>query len=181
MKRAAGTLHGGAARLGGAGILGLALLAFCASFYLSTVEPARLRLQALRSELAQAARGRLPPPLADDPDQSREALGAFYAFFPPSTQLSAQMRKVYQAAQAQAVALEQGEYRASRDSVGRLVRYQISLPMKGSYTQVRKFVSAVLVEVPQLSLESIQFERQAVGDPKVQARVRLVMFLGRPS
>jgi hypothetical protein len=35
--------------------------------------------------------------------------------------------------------------------------------------------------MPTVSLEQVQFERQKVGDPLVDARVRLVIYLGRSS
>lgn len=171
------SIHRLASGLGISGILGLGLLAFSAAFYASTLAPERSRLEELRLEAAQRERKR-PPMLEEDPAYSREALGAFYSFFPPSDHLVDQIRKIYDAAERQSVQLEQGDYRASKDSMGRLVRYQISLPLKGSYTQVRKFVAAALQDLPNLSLESIQFERQRVGDPVVEAKVRLVMYLG---
>lgn len=169
-----------AAWLGVPGILGLGLLAFSGAFYFSAFSPESARLEELRAEMARRERKRLPT-LDEDPGYSREALGAFYGFFPPSNQLSDQIRKIYSAAENQSVQLEQGEYRATKDSVGQLMRYQISLPIKGSYTQVRKFVAAVLVDIPNLSIDSIQFERQRVGDPTVEARVKLVMYLGQES
>lgn len=165
------------AALGWPGILGLGLLAFCAAFYASTVGPGQARLGELRAEAARQDRKR-PPTLDEDPGYSREALNAFYAFFPPGNHLSEQIGKIYRAAQGQALQLERGDYRATSDGAGQLTRYQISLPLKGSYTQVRKFVAAVLVDVPHLSLESIQFERQRAGDPAVEARVKFVMYLG---
>lgn len=172
------SIHRLASGLGVSGILGLGLLAFSVAFYASTLAPERSRLEELRLEAVQHERKR-PSTLDEDPGYSREALGAFYSFFPPSNHLADQIRKIYDAAERQSVQLEQGDYRAAKDSVGRLVRYQISLPIKGSYTQVRKFVAAVLQDLPNLSLESIQFERQRAGDPTVEAKVRLVMYLGQ--
>jgi len=180
MKTLSRSLNRLVAGLGMPGILGLGLLAFCAAFYASTLAPQRTHLEELRLEADRRERKR-PPTLDEDPGYSREALGAFYSFFPPSNHLSDQIRKIYAAAERQNVQLEQGDYRASKDSAGELVRYQISLPLKGSYTQIRKFIAAVLSDLPNVSLESIQFERQRVGDPTVEAKIKLVMFLGRRS
>jgi len=166
--------------LGMPGILGLALIVFSSGFYFSTYSPEQLRLEELRLDLTRRD-GKNPRTLEEDPGYSREALGAFYGFFPPSNHIADQMRKVYGAAGRQGLRLERGEYRAVKDSVGKLVRYQATLPLKGTYPQVRKFVASVLVEVPNLSLESIQFERQRVGDPTVEAKVKLVLYLGQRS
>lgn len=174
------TLNELASMLGGLGILGLGILAFSSAFFFSTLQPTRYELERFRAEAARLDRKR-PPTIDEDPGYSREALGAFYAFFPASNRLSGELRKIYQAAERHAVQLEQAEYRVAHDSATKLVRYQISLPLKGTYTQVRKFLAAALSEIPHLALESVQFERQRVGDTALEARVMLVMFLGTES
>jgi hypothetical protein len=42
-------------------------------------------------------------------------------------------------------------------------------------------VDGALIDVPTLSLDSIQFERQKVGDASVDAKVKLVVYLGQRS
>jgi hypothetical protein len=91
------------------------------------------------------------------------------------------LAKIYGAAERQSLKLEQGEYRAVADNVSKLTHYQVMLPVKGTYPQVRKFVASALTEVPNLSLESIQFERQKVSDTIVDAKIKMVLYLGRRS
>jgi len=57
----------------------------------------------------------------------------------------------------------------------------MSLPLKGEYQAMRRFLSDLRAEIPIVSLEQVQFERQKVGDPLVDAKVRLVIFLGKSS
>lgn len=180
MQSLANSLHRTAASLGGTGVLGVGVLVFCGAFYVSTLQPAEQHLSEVHAQLARQGRQR-PPVLDEDPAYSREALGSFYAFFPPSEHLSDQIRKIYAVAEKQSFQLEQGEYRASRDNTGRLLRYQISLPIRGNYTQVRKFLAGVLADVPYLSVESIQFERHRASETTVDAKVKLVMYLGSRS
>ena len=61
------------------------------------------------------------------------------------------------------------------------MRYQFTLPVRGTYPQIRKFVDGALADVPALSLDSIQFERRKIGDATVDAKLKLVVFLGRGS
>ena len=57
----------------------------------------------------------------------------------------------------------------------------MTLPLKGEYPQIRRFLAALPAELPIVALENVQFERQKVADPNVEARIRLVLFLGRES
>ncbi len=180
MKRLQTMIVYGVESLGWPGILGLGLLVFIAAFYFSTFRPEQMRLEELRSEVSKLEDKRARAP-CEEPKTSGEKLTAFYGFFPPSDHIADLLGKIYGAAEQQALKLEQGEYRAVRDNVGRLTHYQITLPVKGTYPQVRKFVAAALAEVPNLSLDSIQFERQKVGDSTVDAKVKLVLYLGQRS
>jgi hypothetical protein len=65
--------------------------------------------------------------------------------------------------------------------VGRVMRYQVTLPVRGTYPQIRKFVDGALAQVPALSLDGIQFERRNIGDATVDAKIKFVVYLGKKS
>lgn len=75
------------------------------------------------------------------------------------------------------LSLEKGEYRLLRDAQFPLARYQITLPVSGSYAQVRGFVNEVLDRVPSAALEDLTMKRESIGAPQLESRVRLVLFL----
>jgi hypothetical protein len=180
MKRLHAMIAYGAEILGWPGILGLGLLAFVGGFYFSTYHPEQMRLDNLRSEASTVEEKRAQAG-GDGPKTSGDKLTAFYGFFPPSDHVADLLGKLYGIADKESVKLEQGDYRAVRDTVGKLTHYQVTFPIKGTYSQVRKFVAAALAEVPNLTLESIQLERQKVGDSMVDAKVKLVLYLGQRS
>ncbi len=179
MKRLQAMIVYGLESLGWPGVLGLGLLVFVAAFYFSTFRPEQIRLADLQSEVLTLAEKRARA--GEEPKTPGDKLDAFYGYFPATGHIADLLGKIFGAADQQALKLERGEYRAVRDNVGRLTHYQVTLPVKGAYTQVRKFVAAALAEVPNLSLESIQFERQKVGDSTVEAKVKLVLYLGQRS
>ena len=84
-------------------------------------------------------------------------------------------------AERDGLALEQADYKAERGPTGKLVRFQMNLPLRGEYQTIRRFLSDLRAEIPIVSLEQVQFERQKIGDTLVDAKVRLVIFLGRTS
>jgi len=67
------------------------------------------------------------------------------------------------------------------DKVGKLVRYQMTLPVKGEYPQIRKFLTDLPGALPAVALENVQFERQKIADPNVEAKIRLVLYMERAS
>ena len=177
MKRLHAMVGYAAERLGWPGVLGLGLLVFIAGFYFSAFRPEQMRVEDLRKQVAKLA-DRRTRAAAEEPKTASEKLNAFYGYLPPSNQIADLLEKIYGAADRQKLRLEQGEYRAVKDNVTKLTHYQVMLPVRGTYPQVRKFVAAALAEVPNLSLESIQFERQKIGDATVDAKVKLVLYLG---
>jgi len=172
--------------LGWPGVLGIALLAMAAGLYLSLVEPTREQLRqtrqaatTLRQEILQADRD-----LKGEARTPAEQLAQFYRLFPDEKDLPIWLGKIFTAAQGQGLVLEQGEYKTSRTSLGtgggdddRLLRYEISLPVKGEYPQIRRFLAGLAKDVPIAGLEHIQFERQKVGTAQVDCKIMLVLFL----
>ena len=85
---------------------------------------------------------------------------------------------MYAAAAAQKLVLEQGEYRLSSDKTGKLARYQVTLPVKGSYLQIRQFVDQALIDVPVATLDDINFKREAIGATQLEARIKFTLYGG---
>ena len=165
-------------RLRWPGITGLVLLAFAVSFYVVAVHPARVRLQWLAAERAQlAARLGSRGNEAARPSE-RGQLSNFYAFFPLTGAVPELLGEIARAAQRNRLTLDKGEYRLSKDKDFRLARYQVTLPVRGSYAQVRGFVNNVLDAVPAAALEELTLKREVIGDPDLEARVRFTLFLG---
>lgn len=168
--------------VGWPGVVAVALWAMLAGLYLSVIEPARERLQ----ETRQAATSLRQQILQADKDLQGEArtpaeqLAQFYRLFPAENDLPTWLGKVFAAAQAQGLVLEQGEYKTSAGGGAKddhLLRYEISLPVKGEYPQIRRFLAGLARDVPIAGLEHIQFERQKVGSAQVDCKIMLVLFL----
>lgn len=75
------------------------------------------------------------------------------------------------------VTLVQADYRLQPDADCACQQLQITLPVKGTYVQVRTFVEAALANIPALALDEIAFRRETVKNPNVEARLRLSLYL----
>lgn len=169
--------------LGWPGACGAGGLAACLALYVLVVHPAQQRLETARHNASsvQERLARAGQALHDGTRPVDEQLAAFYRIFPSERDVTEWIGKIAAIAERDGLALEQADYKAERGPTGKLVRFQMNLPLRGEYQTIRRFLSDLRAEIPIVSLEQVQFERQKIGDPLVDAKVRLVIFLGRTS
>ena len=161
-------------RLGRVGGFGLALLFGCAVFYVTAVVPAEDELTALQEQrMAEDLARRNGRPVVDSATQ----LDQFMAFFPPNGTTSHWLGLLYRAAAKENIVLAQGTYKVRGESDMGLVAYQVTLPVRGAYPQIRRFIGQVLADVPAASLESIAFQRERSADGAVDAKVIFTLHL----
>lgn len=159
-------------RLGAAGVLGLGVLLFCVPFYFTALRPAERELDAKR---VAAERQRVRAPVRQVGLDSRaEQLEAFYALFPPVERLGGELDRLYGLARGSGLELLQGEYRVEKRPAG-LIAYRITLPVRGSYAQVRSFAGAVLTKMPIASIDGLRFERKKSADAQLDAQLRITV------
>ncbi|MCY1454456.1 hypothetical protein D3C76_1876860 [compost metagenome] len=51
--------------------------------------------------------------------------------------------------------------------------------MRGSYPQIRRYVHALLGQLPALVLEDIDLQRKKIGDRELTGRLRMTLYLSR--
>ena len=161
--------------LGAAGVAGLGVLVFCLPFYFGTVVPAE-REVAKRSAAA-AQRARPSAQAVSAPDGAAE-LERFYRRFPTLDGLQGELEAVYAHARGSKLQLAQGEYRLEKGAG--LAAYRVTLPVRGHYGEVRNFLSAVLKDMPGVSIDAVRFDRKKADDMQLEAQLRLTLY-ARPS
>ncbi|MES2356524.1 MAG: hypothetical protein V4568_19410 [Pseudomonadota bacterium] len=165
--------------VGWPGAAALVVLVLCAAFGFFVLKPLQDHIDTLQRD-AETLRSQFKPQLRSEQKSLNpaEQLAAFYRFFPKQNTLSDWMAKLYDAAAQQSLSLEKGEYHLAHDRDAKLTRYDIVLPVKGGYLQLRKFVAQALTDVPNLSLDSITFNRQKIDDPLIDAQLTFTLYLG---
>jgi Tfp pilus assembly protein PilO len=168
-----------ASRLKVRGIVGAALLALGIGLWLAVVRPTALEIDAVRAEVAD-----LRTRLRSGGDDGGRAvpgdaaqLENFYGFFPRTDSLPDWLGHIHNAAMDNGLVLESGEYRLQQPKDARLARYQVMLPVRGTYPQLRGFVADVLERVPAAGLEDVVVKRDAIGNPTLDAQLKFVIYL----
>jgi len=163
-------------QIGFPGLAGLGLLTFCTIFFFITLVPASKEVLSLQNE-TDSVRPHARHAAELNSQQPAGQLDAFYKTFPAMKGAPDALERLYQAATAQGVTLEQGEYNYVRNESDKLVRYEMTLPVKGDYLHIRKFLSQLLITVPLLSLDSVDFQRQKISDTIIEAQIKMTLYL----
>lgn len=150
------------------------LFALCALWYVAAIGPQRAAL----ARAAAITRQPAPPRMAVD-DAEASDLAKFYARFPSQEAWPDALDQLLKTAAQHALVVQQGDYTVARAPAGKLVRFEVLLPLQGSYPQVRAFLRALAHDVPGMALENVRFERRSVADPVLDVELRLVLFLVR--
>jgi hypothetical protein len=167
--------------LGWPGVGGAVLIALSLAFVASALLPLDARIRELKTDVEELRAKLQAAPSVAGAASGGDSLSNFYAFFPPLGSTPEWLQRIFGLAEAQGLRLEAGEYKLKRERDFRLVRYELTLPVRGSYPQIREFVSQVLTEVPASSLDDISLRREDSGSSTVEARIRMTLHLtGEP-
>ena len=165
--------------IGWMGAVGVALVTFAVVLKLSAVSALDAELVDLKSEaesLHASYQISLKQP-AGTRNGPADQLETFYEFFPAVGSLRESLLALYGAAEKHGITLELGNYKLIQEKGRRLARYQITLPVRGSYDQIRGFMAAVLNQVPSAAFEDIGLKRETIGSPALDASIRLSLFV----
>ncbi len=177
--------RGAALALGGGVVLVLAAL-MLQEF---AVKPMEQRIESLqrqpkaerdapRDSVRDATRASLGDDLAR-PESPRQQLANFYAFFARDANLADRLERVYSIARTHGLELKRADYRLNHPAQRKLGRYQMTMPLHGSYPAIRAFVTEVQRDMPTLAVDRITFQRRQVGDGEVDAQISLTFFVIR--
>lgn len=167
--------------LGWPGMLGFGLLLGCAVVASVVLLPATRQLQQMERDVAQLRNG-MSQHRGQWIDRSPQAaLKAFYRVLPQESSAPEHISAIFNAADASGIDLDKVEYALVREHTAGLSRYQVILPVQGTYPDIRRFIIELLNTMPALAINELSFKREDVSSPEVEARVRLTIYLGRAS
>ena len=137
-------------RFGGLGLAALACLGLALVLQATLSRTLTRQRDALQDQVSALQNQlRISGPKGPSRDDSAAAqLTRFYAGFPNVQTATDWLRQVQKAALRSGIVLQAGEYRLEQRSGERLQRYAITLPVSGSYAQIRAFIDAVLAPQP---------------------------------
>lgn len=171
-----------AARLGNMGKIGAGLLVVAGIFFIGAVQPEKNTLAALK-ERAETLKMQLQSEKSGDiPAAERiltndQALQAFYEFFPRFDSSPFWVRELVRVAQKNGVEINSSDFRLTFERDWRLSRYEIILPVRGRYSQIRAFMADALETVPAMAITGFAIKRDNVQSTQLEVRFEMSLYL----
>lgn len=159
--------------LGAAGVLGLGVLTVCVAFYYSAVAPAEREVHA-QDAAAERFKSRSPVQTVAAGTSISADLWRFQSLFPQVGRLADELERVYSMGRNVELELQQAEGRLEARDSG-LTAYRVTLPIRGSYPQIREFINTVLKEMPIASIDALRFERKKIGETQLDAQIQITI------
>lgn len=117
----------------------------------------------------------LAAPAAEDPRaQAPEPL--LIHELPSARQRGRDLEYLVSASQRNGVQLDRADYAVGAATSDGVSRVEATLPLVGTYGELRRYVADVLNQLPHSALESLQIERPSTQSPQLQATARLALF-----
>jgi hypothetical protein len=157
--------------LGVTGVAGIALFLAAALFMTFVLQPLKAKNRVLE---ARTGIGRDLGAVQNA--NAADKISAVYQYLEKPEQTTDWLAKLYAIGKATGVELQSANYK-TQNAGGRLQRYEIVLPLTGSYTQMRDFLKRSLAEIPVLSLDQISLKRENRREGTVQAELRLTLHM----
>ncbi|MEQ6292119.1 hypothetical protein ACFPAG_16050 [Vogesella sp. GCM10023246] len=157
----------------------LLVLLGCGLFYVTVSRPLQAQLTATQQQiqLQRQALAKLRYQQAHPVASPQLRLSQFYRSFPVQGQAEQWLQKVYAAADAQQLQLPRGEYKVQPLPGSQLLRYEIALPLRGNYRQLRQFLSRAMADNPALLLDDLRFKRDNIGQEQLDATMHLAVLM----
>jgi len=160
-------------RIGFAGVAAIGLLAAALLFSSFVVRPLEGRNSLLIETSARHGR-------KADASVSGEKVAAVYDYLRKDESTTDWLAKLHGIGAATGLQLRSASYK-TLPAEGRIVRYEIVLPVSGSYGQIRDFLKRARAEIPVMSVDQLTLKRverkEAGAQTALQAEMRLTLHM----
>lgn len=167
----------GAQKIGRLGIIGIALCLFSIAATISANRPLHDQVAAQAVELenmrASAADGESPGRETNQQIDKREVVDEL----PARDELPRYLGEIVSIAATTGLSLDRGDYEFSDTQSSAISSYRLTLPVRGSYPQVRQFIEETLAAIPVVALESLRVERNTVSDQIIAADLEFAILV----
>jgi Tfp pilus assembly protein PilO len=154
-----------------------ALFLFAATIWFAWIAvPAQQRL--LQSLAADTTKARSAALRATSTQRTASVSddAAFIAAFPGAQSRPTRLSQLFSLAEKHGLAWKRGEFSHAPVDALALSRYQVSLPVSGSYDAIRAFVADALSQDGMLSLDEWRMRRPDAASTQLQAELRFTLY-----
>ncbi len=152
----------------------IAVLALLASWVMySQFTPHLEQERATLAERRAARSAAISTVRSNRPINAQESAAAFVDSLPSAKQRSGDIAVLLDAARTANLVVERADYSVQQEPNVPILRLKATLPVKGSYSDIRSMATQVLNKLPHAALESMQLERANASATQLDAVLQL--------
>lgn len=151
------------------GLMGLAMVV------LPTLNTQLAASEATLAELRARAASRQEPQAAPLSASERN-YQVFQQTLAEEKQVLPTIKAILDAAKEHKLLSTRADYQRGRDANAQVETLQMTVPVKGRYRDIRRWVEEILATQPSVSLNELGFKREDIGADQIEAKVRLTLW-----
>jgi Tfp pilus assembly protein PilO len=155
----------------------VAILVLVALFWIVALAPLQREVDEAQARQRTQRDGQLRNADIDRAGDPKERLSRFYSYFAGPEALAGQLTRLHALARESGLEFRRAEYRMTAAGEQRLARYQIVIPVEGSYRAIRRFAARTLEEMPAFALSQVKFQRKRISEGTAEAQIIFTMYL----
>lgn len=169
-------------QLGWLGLMGIVGLIFAATYFFAVVTPTQQLLEDTQHALvaAKAEQTTDTVQVSTVVLNPIEQLQIFTGNFPTTESVNKTWEELAKLAEKSGLTIDHARYESSLEKHAGLLRYQLNMPVKATYPQIRDFLAEVIQSTPNVALEQLSFRRESVDSPLVEANIDLALYSRAP-
>ena len=169
------------ARLGLCGKIGIGLFVVAIVFFIGTVLPQDREVGLLKQRV-ETIKSRSPFQIKEKFGSNTkiggdQALKVFYDFFPRIDSSPIWIGELVRVAKVHEVEINSSDFRMTFEEGSRLARYEMVLPVHGSYPQIRAFIAGALRSIPAMAITGINIKRKGVKSSQLEVGIKVNLYL----
>ncbi|AME28681.2 hypothetical protein [Burkholderia sp. PAMC 26561] len=137
----------------------------------SSVASARAELVVYRNQASTVRRARVDLDPVD-----RNGL-AFYAVLSNTGLIEPRLATLFDQSSKNGLIVKKASYETQWIKDGGFGQYTIVCPVEGTYSAIHRFIRQALSDIPNLSLDDIEFKRNNVASSVVEAKLHLTLYV----
>lgn len=164
-------------RLGRMGAWGLLLILTAIISYFSLNLPQKARLVEAEAAISKVAKTRqLTTDATPKEKQPTTDITHFIEQFPLSKHKEDTFKTIISIAQKNKLPLDAGTYQTTTKDAEQVVIYEINLPLKGTYPQIKQWLAQTLNAMPNMALTTFVLKQTTSDSNMIEAEVGLTAY-----
>lgn len=165
-------LRRGLETLGKVGLVGLILVITSFVLYVLLLLPAEEKYNSQLSKITSIDQhSHLAKSL-----KFENSISSFWNLFPSKSEINNQIRTIHQIAKKQKIEIDRIDYKHLKFNAPSLFCYQITFSINSDYRTLRYFISELLKQLPNATMESIDFERENSDQAEINSTIKLALY-----